>query len=147
MLTKYFIICSFTLSTFACLQAEGQNSPAQLIQIKSEEEIPPTQQLKSEEESEQSTLAECTKCGHKKGRNYLTIGTETEQSTLAECAKCGHKKNRKNLTPGVLVCNGKEDKCIKEEDNDKEAPTADLFAVFCDDEQDELNLLACKDCQ
>jgi hypothetical protein len=57
-----------------------------------------------------------------------------------------NERTEKDLTPGALVCNGKEDKCVKDE-NRRETPSSLLFSVFCQDHQDEENLLACKDCQ
>ena len=59
-----------------------------------------------------------------------------------------HEESEKDLTPGAFVCNGKEDKCVKDEDNQEEgSSSASLFSVFCDDHEDEIQLLACKDCQ
>lgn len=59
----------------------------------------------------------------------------------------------KDLTPGALICNSKEDKCKKDEDQKteveqkKESPSSNLFSVFGSDHQDEMNLLTCKDCR
>lgn len=147
MLNKILIICSFTLSTFVCLHADEQSAPVQLIQKTNEIEIPAEPQLKNDENVETSPLVGCSKCGPKKLRKVKPAATETEQTPVAACAKCGHKKKQKDLNAGVLVCNGKEDKCIKTDNKDNNAPASTLFADFCDDAQDEQNLLACKDCQ
>lgn len=55
-------------------------------------------------------------------------------------------KDEKDFHPGVLVCNGKEDKCLKEGDQ-SEFSSSILFSVFLADHEDEINLLACKDCR
>ena len=69
-----------------------------------------------------------------------------QESNLA-CAKCEHEEGQKDLTPGALVCNASEDRCVKEEGDKEETSSSSLFAVFCEDHEDEENLLACKDCQ
>ncbi len=52
----------------------------------------------------------------------------------------------KDLTPGALVCNETEDRCINEERNNEETSSSALFAIFCDDQEEEVKL-SCKDCQ
>jgi hypothetical protein len=52
----------------------------------------------------------------------------------------------KDLTPGVLVCNGSEEECTKDGEK-KESSSSHRFSVFCHDDHDEKNLLACKNCQ
>lgn len=56
------------------------------------------------------------------------------------------EKEEKDLSPGVLVCNGKEDKCTKEREQEESASSI-LFSAFCKDKEDEIKLLACKDCR
>jgi hypothetical protein len=56
------------------------------------------------------------------------------------------KGKYKDLTPGALVCNGSEEECTKEGEK-KESSSSHRFSVFCDDNHDEKNLLACKNCQ
>ena len=56
------------------------------------------------------------------------------------------KEKRKDLTPGALVCNGAEDRCVNREGN-KESDSSILFSVFCEDSEDEQQLLSCKGCQ
>ena len=57
-----------------------------------------------------------------------------------------NEENEKDLTPGVLICNGKEDKCFKDGNDEEETPSSILFSVFSDDKEDEANLIACKNC-
>lgn len=54
-------------------------------------------------------------------------------------------ENEKDLTPGVLMCNSDESQCLKEE-GQEESISSILFSVFCEDDQDEQKVLACKDC-
>lgn len=56
-----------------------------------------------------------------------------------------NEENEKDLTPGVLVCNSDESQCSKEE-GQEESISSILFSVFCEDDQDEQKVLACKDC-
>lgn len=58
-----------------------------------------------------------------------------------------NNEEQKDLTPGAMVCNGSENRCTKEEGHKEETSSSPRFAVFCEDHQDEENLLACKDCQ
>lgn len=68
--------------------------------------------------------------------------------TCNKCPKKGKKNGKKkDLSPGALVCNGSEDRCVKEKDNEETTTSSSLFTVFSDDQQDEENLIACKDCQ
>lgn len=62
-----------------------------------------------------------------------------------EAIEKSNKETAKDLTPGVLVCNGKEDKCSKDEDQE-ESPSSILFSVFGESQEDEMNLLICKKC-
>lgn len=55
------------------------------------------------------------------------------------------EENEKDLTPGVLVCNSDETECLKEE-GQEESTASILFSVFSEDDQDELKVLACKNC-
>jgi hypothetical protein len=84
------------------------------------------------------------------------VGLQAEEEILSapsiEQNRYEHRKvvadeeSEKDLTPGALVCNGKEDKCSKEGDQE-ESRSSGLFSVFRDDHKDEENLLACKDCR
>lgn len=97
-----------------------------LMTLQAMETIPSNQ---LEMQQHQDKLAGCQKCKrHKKGKR-LTVACED-----------------KDLTPGVLVCNSSEGECLKEI-NQAESASSILFAVFCEDRQDEMNLLACKDCR
>ncbi len=70
---------------------------------------------------------------------------EILEQTSQESELVENKDSKKDLTPGLLVCNGKEDKCVKNDEQGK-SPSSILFSVFSADKQDEANLLACKDC-
>lgn len=82
---------------------------------------------------------------------YTTVpAANYEQATQAyACDKCGlcDKCGQRDLTPGILVCNQREDRCLNEEGDNTESASSHLFADFCDHQQEDDNLLACKDCQ
>jgi hypothetical protein len=78
-------------------------------------------------------------------KNILMIGA------LAFCGVMGVQateieENEKDLTPGVLVCNEEESKCFTN-DEQEESPSSALFSLFCEDDEEEIQLLACKDCR
>lgn len=75
----------------------------------------------------------------------LQASTEVSSQLEASC-KCKKNRKPKNLKPGVLVCNSSEERCLKEGDTE-ESNSSILFAVFSEDQQDEKNLLACKNCE
>lgn len=56
------------------------------------------------------------------------------------------EENETDLTPGVLVCNEEESKCLTS-DEQEESPSDILFSVFCEEDEEEIQLLACKDCR
>lgn len=92
--------------------------------------------------------------GKKRDHSLLACrGKKKDHSILACDAKKRRKYHpqklaceKKDLTPGALVCNEKEDKCTKDGEK-KESPSSLLFAAFCNDHQDEQNLLACRNCR
>lgn len=56
-----------------------------------------------------------------------------------------NKNRQQNLTPGILVCNDEESKCLKFEKS-KVSFSSILFSIFQKNSEDEVNLLACKNC-
>lgn len=76
-----------------------------------------------------------------------TIEQQINEEILKQTEEESQKvEGEKDLAPGLLVCNGKEDKCLKNDDQ-QESSSSILFSVFNEDDQDEMNLLACKDCR
>lgn len=129
MLKKTFAICALTVCTFMGLQAIDQEKPSILIPIEN-----------SDNQNQQEDLSNT-----EKKSKILSCKKENDKNQSEKIA-CKEKEKNKVLTPGALVCNGSEDKCIKEGDQE-ESPSSSLFSVFCGDHEDEEKLLACKNCQ
>src|SRR4051794_40330072 len=91
-------------------------------------------------------LAVCGFIGLQATEQDIPPSTPIEQNHEENQEIVANEESEKDLTPGALVCNGKEDKCLKDGDQE-ETPSSILFSVFCEDHEDEENLLACKDCQ
>lgn len=92
------------------------------------------------------TLAMCGIIGLQATEQDIPPSNPIEQNKKENQQIIANEETDKDLTPGTLVCNGKEDKCLKDEDQ-QETPSSILFSVFDKDQQDEKNLLACKDCR
>ncbi len=90
------------------------------------------------------SLAICAVSGLQAMEQDISPSTPLEQNSI-EKQILANEESDKDLSPGALVCNGKEDKCTKEGDQE-ETSSSILFSVFCEDHEDEENLLACKDC-
>ncbi len=175
MLKKTLAICTLALCALMGLQAFEQEIPSSdLIEISKEEQQTLARCRKCRDkrhviltcEEKEETLAGCKKCREKGGlfdekdeQATLVCDEKDNQETLAGCKKCKDGKavfseekeeqvfacDEKDLTPGVLVCNSTEDQCTKDGDKEETASSL-LFAIFCEDGQDEKNLLACKEC-
>lgn len=78
--------------------------------------------------------------------NLIEQSNPLEQNDEENGQSLTNAENEKDLTPGLLICNGKEDKCSKEGEQE-ETSSSNLFSVFSEDKEDEVKLLACKECR
>lgn len=155
MLNKFLVICSLSLCSFVGLQAHEENFHAQQIDLN--KEVTQILACGKGKHKHKGDLA-CGK-GEHKHKGDLACGKHKHKGDLA-CGKskhknkgdlaCGKGKHKhkgdlacgkgKHKNKGDLACGkGHKGKGHKEKDNA-------LFALFCDDDQNEENLLACNNC-